>query len=149
MAEIKDREAIQQLYTKVLPKLAERIYHHLTEVVTMFDNFRLEKVVDTWTKDKQAASDKEISLENGNVSQMGLQLQLLGFQRPGLDAFDLQKDLVFKLEYAHYTIGPDRTIEWLEKPYFYNWPAQELEELAVQFSEDVIEELTRQLQSIK
>jgi hypothetical protein len=149
MAETKDKEAIQQLYNKVLPSLAERAYKHLTDVVALFDDFRLEKVVDTWTKDKNASSEKEISLENGNVSQIGLQLQLLGFQRPGTNAFDLYKDLVFKLEYSSYTIGPDRTTIWQEKPYYYQWSTQELEDLAVQWTEEVIDDLTRQLQSLK
>ncbi|QHL86482.1 hypothetical protein GU926_03105 [Nibribacter ruber] len=149
MAETKDKDAIQQIYNKVLPKVAERIYQHLTEVVALFDDFRLEKVADYWTRDKDAASDKEISIENGNVAQVGLQLQLLGFQRPGVTAFDLQKDLVVKLDYTSYTVGPDRNTAWEEKPYFYDWSNQELEELAVRWSEAIIDDLIQQLQTAK
>ncbi|MGV3539481.1 MAG: hypothetical protein ACO1OQ_06690 [Rufibacter sp.] len=148
MADTKDKDAILYLHNQVLPKLADRIYQNLQEVIAMFDDFRLEKVVDTWTKDRQNPSDKEISLENGNVAQIGLRLQLMGFHRAGEQAFDLAKDLVLKLEHTYYTVGPDRTTAWLEKRYYQPWTNQELEEMAQRWSEEVVEDLTQQLQQL-
>jgi len=149
MADIKDKDTVQHLYHHVLPKLAERAYAHLTEVIPLFHDFGLEKVVDTWTKDQSNPSEKPISLENGNVSQMGLRLQLLGFQRPGLPAFDVAKDLVLKLEHTSYAIGPDRTTTWLEKLYGQPWTPSELDEIAHRWSEEVIDAIAQQLPQVE
>lgn len=145
MADIKDKDSVLHLYNKVLPELATRVYHNLTEVIPLFDDFRLEKVVDTWTKNRENTGGQEISLENGNVMQVGLRLQLLGFQRPGAPSFDLAKDLLFKLEHTYYTVGPDHDTDWLEKKFFQPWTSQELEETAQRWSEAVIDDITQQL----
>ncbi|MBA9078749.1 MULTISPECIES: hypothetical protein [Rufibacter] len=146
MADHKDKDSILHLYNQILPKLAERIYQNLTEVFPLFDDFRLEKMADTWTKDKTNPTDKEISLENGNVAQIGLRLQLLGFHRAGADAFDLAKDLLFKLEHTSYTVGPSPDKTWLEKLYFEPWSSAELTDIASRWSEEVVDDLTQQLQ---
>ncbi|RNI30598.1 hypothetical protein [Rufibacter latericius] len=146
MQHTRDKEGILHLYNKILPQLAERIYQQLTPVFPMFDDFGLEKVVDTWTKDKHASSEKEISMENGNVQQMGLRLRLSGFQQAGGNTFDLSKDLVFRLEYSSYEVGPDKNSTWSEKAYLQAWSSQELEEIAERWSEEVIEEITKKVQ---
>nr|WP_255478722.1 hypothetical protein [Rufibacter sp. XAAS-G3-1] len=128
--------------------MAERIYQNLTEVFPLFDDFNLEKMVDTWTKDPNASSDKEISIENGNVQQVGLRLQLNGFQRAGAQTFDLSKELVFRLAYSTYEVGPDKNTPWLEKAYLQAWPGQEIEEVAARWSEEVVEEITKRLENL-
>ncbi|ALJ00534.1 hypothetical protein [Rufibacter tibetensis] len=148
MNHTRDKESILQLYNKVLPKLAERIYQNLTEVTPLFDDFRLEKIVDTWTKDRNASTDKEISIENGNVQQLGLKLSLIGFQAAGAQTFDLSKDLLFSLDYSYYEVGPDKNSRWMEKPYFEEWTSKELDDIAVKWSEEVIDEITQKLQGL-
>nr|WP_242693155.1 hypothetical protein [Sabulibacter ruber] len=137
------------LYNKILPQLAERIYGQLTDVTPLFDDFGLEKIVDTWSRDRNATSDKEISLENGNVPQMGLRLRLNGFQAGGMHTFDISKDLVFKLEYTFYEVGPDKDTKWLEKSYLEEWSAKELDETAERWTGEVIEEITQKVQGLK
>ncbi|GGK68497.1 hypothetical protein ACD591_17170 [Rufibacter glacialis] len=144
----RDKEAVLHLYNKILPPLAEKIYQNLTEVTPLFDDFHLEKVVDTWTKDRNTTSEKEISLENGNVQQMGLRLRLNGFQAAGAQTFDLSKDLVFLLEYSTYTVGPDKNTRWLEKPYLESWTSKEMEETASRWCEEIIDEITQKLQTL-
>nr|WP_194362572.1 hypothetical protein [Rufibacter sediminis] len=131
-----------------MPQLAERIHQNLTEVFPLFDDYQLEKVADTWTKDPHSSSDKEISLENGNVQQLGLKLRLSGFQRAGTQTFDLNKDLVCVLEYTSYAVGPDKNTPWLEKAYLAPWTNQELEQIAERWSEDLIEEITMKVQTL-
>ncbi|GAB2537442.1 hypothetical protein [Rufibacter soli] len=148
MAQPRDKEGLLHLYNKVLPPLAEKIFQHLQEVVPLFDDFKLEKVIDTWTKDKHASTDKEISLENGNVQQMGLKVQLTGFQKAGAQTFDVNKDLVFFLEYSSYIVGPDKNTAWLERFYLQPWTPQEMEDLAEKWTDEVIEDITKKLQEI-
>lgn len=145
MADTKDKDALLHLYQTILPKLAEQSYRNLTEVLPLFDDFRLEKVVDTWTRNQENPSEKEPSLENGNVAQMGLRLQLMGFQRSGIAAFDVVRDLVFKLEHSFYTVGTDGATAWLEKPYYQTWSPTELDEIAQRWCEDVMDAIARQL----
>lgn len=130
MAQPRDKEGLQQVYNKVLPPLAEKVYAQLQEIIPMFDDFKLEKILDTWTRDKNTDSSQEISLENGNVPFMGLRVQLLGFQRGGGHTFDLSKDLVFTMDYSSYTVGPDKNTRWAEKAYPSPWTNPELNELA-------------------
>ena len=149
MNHTRDKESILHLYNKVLPKLAERIYQNLPEVTPLFDDFGLEKVVDTWTKDRNASSEKEISIDNGNVQQVGLKLRLTGFQAAGAQTFDLNKDLIFKLEYSSYEVGPDKNTRWLEKPYLENWTSKEMDEIADRWCEEIIDEITQKLQGLQ
>ncbi|AKQ45616.1 hypothetical protein TH63_08075 [Rufibacter radiotolerans] len=148
MAHPRDKEGLLHLYNKVLPPLAEKTFQHLQEVIPLFDDFKLEKVLDTWSKDKNASSEKEISLENGNVQQMGLRVQLTGFQKAGAQTFDVSKDLVFFLEYSSYIVGPDKNTAWLERFYLQPWSARELEEIAEKWTDEVIEEITHKLQGL-
>ncbi|WP_245964614.1 hypothetical protein [Rufibacter immobilis] len=143
----KDKEALSHLYNKVLPPLAERIYQHLTQITPLFDDFGLEKIVDTWTKDPNATSGKEISLENGNVLYMGLRLQLTGFQGGSVPPFDLRKDLLFTLGYSSYEVGPDKNTPWTEKPYLQPWTTSEMEELAERWCGELIDDITAKLQT--
>ncbi|MFC6998891.1 hypothetical protein [Rufibacter roseus] len=145
MSDTKDRDSLLHIHNQILPKLAEKVYQNLAEVIPMFDDFRLEKVVDTWTKDRQNPSQKELSLENGNVARMGLRLQLIGFQRPGISAFDVAKDLIFHLEHTTYSVGPDLHTKWQEKRYFQPWTNPELDQIAQQFAGEVIDDITNQL----
>ncbi|TPE44234.1 hypothetical protein [Pontibacter mangrovi] len=145
----RDKQSIQQLYNTILPALAEQIHQSIAPVLPMFDNFTLERVIDTWTRDPSAADTSEVvSVENGNVQQLGLRLRLEGFQKPGVEAFNLAKDLVFKLEYSSYTVGPDKNNVWLEKPYLERWEKTELEDVAGKWSEELVEELTQRLQKL-
>ena len=143
----RNKEAIQQLYNTILPALAQAIHQNLAPVTELFENFVLERVLDTWTKDPAADSDKAISIENGNVQQMGLKLRLEGFNKPGVEPFDITKDLVFKLEYSSYTVGPDKQNTWLEKQYLQKWESSEYGLIAEKWSEEVIDSITLKLGS--
>ncbi|WP_299757984.1 hypothetical protein [uncultured Pontibacter sp.] len=144
----RDKQSIQHLYNTVLPALAEQIHQNITPVLPLFDTFGLERVVDTWTKDPAADAATEVSIENGNVQQVGLRLRLEGFQKPGVETFDLAKDLIFKLEYNSYTVGPDKNTNWLEKFYLQRWDKSDYEEVAARWSEELIEELTQRLEKL-
>jgi hypothetical protein len=144
----RDKQAIQHLYNTVLPELAQHIHHNLAAIIPLFDNFNLERMIDTWTKDPAANSATEISIENGNVQQLGLRLRLEGFKKAGTDTFDLAKDLVFKLEPDSYTIGPDKHTSWLEKDYLERWDKATYEMIAGKWSEALIDELTQRLENL-
>ncbi|WP_187261029.1 hypothetical protein [Pontibacter beigongshangensis] len=139
----RDKQTIQQLYDKVLPVLAEHLHQNLADIVPMFHDFQLERVADTW-----ARGAEEISLEKGNVQQLGLRLRLEGFQRAGAPAFDLAKDLLFRLHIDYYEVGPDKTKTWLEKQYLEAWDKSEYEEIANRWTDELIETLTEKLQSM-
>lgn len=126
----RDKEALRHLYDNVLPALATRIHEHLAPVIPMFDDFRLERLVDTWTKDPDAAPGTEVSINKGNVQRMGLRLLLHGFHRSGVTPFDVSRDLVLELEQYSYEVKIDKHSSWLTKPYRRNWTAAELEEVA-------------------
>ncbi|WP_242927378.1 hypothetical protein [Pontibacter vulgaris] len=143
---LRDKNAIQQLYNDVLPVLAQHIHKNLAPLLPLFENFVLERLLDTWTKDP-ANPDKEISIENGNIQQLGLRLRLEGFNKVGVEPFDIAKDLLLKLEYSSYTIGTDKNTTWLEKEYMQRWEQAEYEMLAGKWSDELIDEITQRLQA--
>ncbi|MCC9166545.1 hypothetical protein [Pontibacter harenae] len=145
---LRSKETIKHLYDKILPALAERINTNLEAVTPLFHDFKLERMLDTWTSDPQAEPDVEISMENGNVQLLGLKLRLEGFQRAGVQAFDISKDLVFKLERHSYEVKPDKQNVWLTKQYLQPWPADELEEIAEKWCEQLIDNITEKLQNL-
>ncbi|HEY4651717.1 MAG TPA: hypothetical protein VIG72_09890 [Pontibacter sp.] len=141
---IRDKQAIQQLYNDILPALGQAVHQNLAPVLQLFENFTLERQLDTWTKDP-ANPEKEVSIENGNVQQLGLKLRLEGFNKPGTEPFDLTKDLLFRLHFNYYSVGPDKEIIWLERDYLQRWQTQELQTIAGQFCDAVIDSLTEKL----
>ncbi|MFD2247160.1 hypothetical protein [Pontibacter ruber] len=145
---IRDKQSIQQLYNAILPALAQHVHQNLAAVIPLFDNFNLERMVDTWTKDPAADSAVEISIENGNVQQLGLRIRLEGFQKAGAETFDITKDLVFKLDRSSYTVGPGKGDSWPEKEYFSRWDKAEYETLAERWSEELIDDITQRLENL-
>lgn len=143
---IKDKLALRNLYESILPELAQHIHRHLTDVIPLFHDFKLEKLVDTWTREPGSDATSEISLDKGNVNQMGLRLRLEGFQRVGADNFDLTKDLLFKLDRNFYTIGPNQDNVWLEKDYLQKWSETDYELVAEKWTEQLIDDLTQRLE---
>lgn len=144
----RDKQAIQHLYNTILPTLAEQIHQSILPILPLFDNFGLERVIDTWTRDPASDADEVISVEKGNVQQLGLKLRLEGFQKPGVETFDLTKDVLFKLDYSSYTVGPDKNTSWLEKPYLQRWDKEEYKEVASRWSEELIDDLTQRLEKL-
>ena len=63
----RDKQAIQHLYNTILPALAEQIHQSILPILPLFDNFGLERVIDTWTRDPASDADEVISVEKGNV----------------------------------------------------------------------------------
>ncbi len=144
----RDKQAIQHLYNTILPTLAEQIHQSILPILPLFDNFGLERVIDTWTRDPASDADEVISVEKGNVQQLGLKLRLEGFQKPGVETFDLTKDVLFKLDYSSYTVGPDKNTSWLEKSYLQRWDKEEYKEVASRWSEELIDDLTQRLEKL-
>jgi len=144
----RNKKTILQLYDKVLPVLAQHLHQNLTPVIPLFDNFVLERLIDTWTKDPAGHTATEVSLENGNVQQLGLRLRLEGFQGAGAEAFDISKDLLFVLEHNAYTVGPDKNNSWLEKDYDRRWEPSEYETVAERWSEELVEAITERLENM-
>ncbi|PKV63075.1 hypothetical protein [Pontibacter ramchanderi] len=143
---VKDKQALRKLYDTILPELAQHIHQHLADVIPLFHDFKLEKLVDTWTREPGAGTSTEISLDKGNVNQMGLRLRLEGFQRVGADNFDLTKDLLFQLDRTFYTIGPNPDNVWLEKDYLQKWDEADYELVAEKWTEQLIDDLTERLE---
>ena len=141
----RDKQAIQQLYNDVLPVLAQQIHQNLTPVIPLFENFVLERVMDTWTRDPGSDPGEEVSVEKGNIQQLGLKLRLEGFHKAGIEPFDIIKSLLFRLEYSSYTVGPDKNTNWLEKEYLQRWEKNEYETIAEKWSEEVIDQITEKL----
>ena len=144
----RDKQAIQHLYNTILPALAEQIHQSILPILPLFDNFGLERVIDTWTRDPASDADEVISVEKGNVQQLGLKLRLEGFQKPGVETFDLTKDVLFKLDYSSYAVGPDKNTSWLEKPYLQRWETHEYKDIAGRWSEELIDDLTQRLEKL-
>ena len=144
----RDKDSIQHLYDNILPMLATRIHGNLTEITPLFHDFGLERVVDVWTKSPDADEDTPISIENGNVQQMGLKLRLEGFQSAAAPPFDITKDLLFILGHSTYEVGPNKNTIWLEKLYFGKWTETETADVAQRWCDDLIEEITQRLESM-
>ncbi|MBD1397102.1 hypothetical protein H9Q13_07985 [Pontibacter sp. JH31] len=145
---LRDKKALQQLYNTVLPELAKHIHQHLADVIALFHDFRLERLLDTWTREPGTDAKAEISIEQGNIQQMGLRLRLEGFERVGADNFDLTKDLLFKLERNFYTVGPDKENNWLEMDYLQHWDNAAYEMVAEKWVEQLIDDLTQKLENL-
>ncbi len=141
----KDKQALQKLYDTMLPELAKHLHQHLADVIVLFHDFRLERLVDTWTRDQDGS---EVSIDRGNVNRMGLRLRLEGFQRVGADNFDLTKDLLLQLDQNFYTVGPDPENLWLEKNYREPWQESEYELVAERWTEQLIDDLTQRLEKL-
>ena len=144
----RDKDAIQHIYNNILPMLATRINGNLTEITPLFHDFGLERVVDVWTKSPVADEDTPISIENGNVQLMGLKLRLEGFQSAAAPPFNITKDLLFILGHSTYEVGPDKNTIWVEKRYFEKWTETETAETAQRWCDDLVEEITRRLESL-
>lgn len=144
----RSKQTIQHLYDTILPELAQHISKNIAPVTALFHDFTLERLIDTWTKDPAADETEVISIENGNIQQMGLKLNLEGFQQPGTGAFDITKNLLFKLDRNSYTVGPDKNTTWLEKEYLQRWSINEYEMVASNWAEEVIDAITQRLESI-
>jgi hypothetical protein len=144
----RNKETILKLYNKLLPTLAERIHQEIAPITQMFNDFNLERVVDTWTKDPEVYYHEPISIENGNIEYLGLQLRLEGFLRPGIPPFDLYKELLVKLEPARYGLGAGKNDIWVEKAYDQTWTEKELKELADRWCAELIEDLTQRLERL-
>lgn len=142
---VRDKQAILQLYDTVLPALAQYINQNIAPIIPLFENFVLERLLDTWTKGPGADPDAEISIENGNVQQLGLKLRLEGFNKDGVEPFDIAKDLLFKLENNSYTVGPDKNNSWLEKAYMQRWVKIEFEMIAGKWSDELIDAVMKRL----
>ncbi|MER2997919.1 hypothetical protein [Pontibacter populi] len=140
----RDKQAIQQLYNDILPALGQQIHNNIAPVIELFENFTLERLLDTWTKDPTDI-EKEVSIENGNIQNLGLKIRLEGFNKPGVEPFDMTKDLLFKLEHDNYTVGPNKNTTWLEKEYLQRWSASEYETIAGKWSDELVEEITEKL----
>lgn len=140
----RDKKALQHLYNDILPALAQHIHNNIAQIIPLFENFTLERLLDTWTKDP-ANPDKEVSIDNGNVQHMGLRLRLEGFNRAAAEPFDITKDLLFKLEHSNYTLGPDKNNTWLEKEYLQRWSTSEFESIAGKWSDELVDEITEKL----
>lgn len=145
---IRDKNAILHLYNKVLPALATRIHQNLTEITPLFHDFGLEIIVDNWTKPTDESDNTQVSIENGNIQNMGLRLRLEGFQRAGAPPFDINKDLLFKLGLRSYEVCPEKNTVWMEKPYQQTWTENEKAEIAENWGESVIDEITQRLEGL-
>lgn len=139
------KQTILHLYDQILPVLAQQVNENLIPVIQLFEDFVLERLLDTWTKDPAGDSTEEISLEKGNVQQLGLRLRLEGFNKPGVEPFDITKSLIFRLEYSSYTVGTDKNSNWLEKEYLQRWEKSEYQMIAEKWTEELVEEIMRRL----
>ena len=148
-SQIRSKQTINQLLENVLPKLAAQIHHNLTDVLTLFHDFSLEKIIDIWTKAPDADADTEISIENGNVQQIGLRLKLEGFQGADVPPFDIRKDLILKLDYMDYQIRTDKNNPLAEKSYSDKWTEKEISEIAKIWSEELIDDITGKLEGLR
>ena len=92
MQNARSKDTILKLYNNLLPALARHIHQEISPITALFHDFNLERVVDTWTKDPEVYYQEAISIENGNIEYLGLQLQLEGFLKPGVPSFDLYKE---------------------------------------------------------
>lgn len=148
MSHTRNKESILRLYNNLLPALAERIHEEIASLTPLFHDFNLERVVDTWTKDPDVYYHEPISIDNGNVEYLGLQLRLEGFLKPGVPPFDLYKELFLKLEPARYSLGTGKNNIWVEKAYNQSWTEKELKEVADRWSAELIDDLTQRLERL-
>ena len=144
----RSQETILKLYNNLLPALARHIHQEISPITALFHDFNLERVVDTWTKDPEVYYQEAISIENGNIEYLGLQLQLEGFLKPGVPPFDLYKELLLKLEPARYGLGPGKNEVWVEKTYDQTWTEKELVEVAERWGAGLIDDLTQRLERL-
>lgn len=101
--------------------------------------------MDAWTRGLEASADTQISIENGNVQQMGLRLRLEGFRRAGAPPLDVTKDLLLKLGHTTCEVGAGKDKVWEERLYGQDWAKQEYEEIANRWSEELVEDITQRL----
>jgi hypothetical protein len=145
---IRNKQTILKLYDNLLPALAKHINQELSPVIPLFNDYNLERVVDTWTKDPQVYYPEALSIENGNIEYLGLQLRLEGFLQPGIPPFDLYKEVLLKLDRAQYGLGEGRNSIWVEKTYEETWTEAELKQVAERWCAGLIEDLTQRLQRL-
>ncbi|QCR22261.1 hypothetical protein [Pontibacter sp. SGAir0037] len=145
---MRNKQTITALYDNILPVLAKHLHQNLAEIVPLFHDFSLERVLDTWTRGTDLGATEQISIENGNIQLLGVRLKLEGFQRAGIAAFDLEKELLFKLHPYSYEVGPDKNKVWLEKTYEQPWDNLEYQSVSRQWCDELIETLTQKLESL-
>jgi hypothetical protein len=148
LSDTRNKETILRLYNNLLPALAGRIHQQISPITGLFHDFKLERVVDTWTRDPEVYYHEPISIENGNIEYMALQLQLEGFLRPGVVPFDLYKELLVRLEPARYGLGAGKHDIWVEKRYDQTWSEAELKALTDRWCGQLIEDLTQRLERL-
>lgn len=142
---MRNKQSILRLYNDFLPALAGLIHEEISPLIPLFQDFNLEKVVDTWTREPGIYYPDPLSIENGNIEYLGLQLRLEGYHRPGVPPFDLYKELVLKLGPAGYGLGGSKNEIWTEKAYDQAWTKTELAEISEKWCGELLEEMTRRL----
>lgn len=148
MSNTRNKESILKLYNHLLPALAGRIHQEIMPITGLFNDFKLERVVDTWSRDPEVYYPEPISIENGNIEYLGLQLQLEGFLKPGVVPFDLYKELLLKLAPTRYGLGAGKNDIWVEKTYDQSWTAAELQAITDRWCGELIENLTQRLERL-
>ncbi|GAB3832828.1 hypothetical protein GCM10028895_51070 [Pontibacter rugosus] len=144
----KDKDAVVDLFDRVLPELAARITKCLDEVIPLFTGFWLAKRVNSLSKPNYTTEELEEAWQRENVNLVGLSLRLEGFKKAGTKAFNVSTDVIFVLENYKYGVGPTREKAWVEKLYHQEWTESELQELAEKCCEEVIEEINGCLERI-
>lgn len=145
MQNVRNKQSILRLYNDLLPALAGLLHEEISPLIPLFHDFNLEKVVDTWTREPGIYYPDPISIENGNIEYLGLQLRLEGYHRPGVPPFDLYKELVVKLGSATYGLGGAKNDIWVEKAYDQSWTREEMEGITEKWCGELLEEMTRRL----
>lgn len=148
LSNTRNKENILRLYDNLLPALAKRIHQEISPLIALFHDFNLERVIDTWTRDPEVYYHEAISVENGNIEYLALQLRLEGFLKPGVAPFDLYKVLLLKLQPASYGLGTGKNEIWVEKDYDQAWTEAELAEVTERWCAELIEDLTQRLERL-
>jgi hypothetical protein len=146
----KDTEIVKRIFIEVQQPLIKMIDNKLGDIKPMFKTCKIQGRYNAqhleWNM-HQFDINARLLLEE-NVWMLGFDFSLTTFIQGGTKAFNIWQGLEIHLDSHKYMIGPDRGNPWKEKVYRKMLTNEELEEIADQFVENILEEINKQAEKI-
>jgi hypothetical protein len=146
----KNEASVLEIFKSVLPAIMDKATEYLsTEVFTLFDHHKFYRTFDHSTFEYNTSYDLEAHLlKRGLIYELAITLQLKGFKKAGIKAFDIASDLFFYFNDYNFMVGISQSNPWLTKLYDQMPSPDEVQMVANSFIDHVLKQVNEKIQAI-
>lgn len=146
----KNEASVLEIFKSVLPAIMDKATEYLsTEVFPLFDHHKFYRTFDHNTFEYNTSYDLEAHLlKRGLIYELAITLQLKGFKKAGIQAFDITADLFFYFNDYNFMVGISKSNPWLTKLYDQMPGADEVQMVANDFIDHVLKQVNEKIQAI-